>query len=143
VTIEPDGAIAALETSNGTGELASWAVELEERRRSFDRSRVEMMRGYAEVRDCRREFLLNYFGEPIDEPCGHCDNCESGITIDEAEKPFRLNSRVIHPRWGEGLVLRYEGSAIEVLFDAVGYKTLSIAQSLAEGLLRPAPAGEH
>jgi hypothetical protein len=23
--------------------------------------RAEMMRGYAEVRDCRREYLLNYF----------------------------------------------------------------------------------
>jgi ATP-dependent DNA helicase RecQ len=140
VTLRADGTIAAIDTGEGATELAAWAAQLEERRRSFDRSRVEMMRGYAEVRDCRREFLLNYFGEPIDEPCGNCDNCERGIVIEDAEEPFRLNSRVIHARWGEGLVLRYEGSAIEVLFDAVGYKTLSVTQSLAEGLLRPAPA---
>lgn len=143
VTIQAEDAIVAVETEDGTAELASWAAQLEERRRSFDRSRVEMMRGYAEVRDCRREFLLNYFGEPIDEPCGNCDNCERGIIVEDADEPFRLNSRVIHASWGEGLVLRYEGTAIEVLFDAVGYKTLSVTQTLAEGLLRPAPRGER
>ncbi len=143
VTLQADDAVAAAETDDGTAELASWAAQLEERRRSFDRSRVEMMRGYAEVRDCRREFLLNYFGEPIDEPCGNCDNCERGIVVEEADEPFRLNSRVVHARWGEGLVLRYEGTAIEVLFDEVGYKTLSVTQTLAEGLLRAAPRGER
>ncbi|HEV7810025.1 MAG TPA: RecQ family ATP-dependent DNA helicase [Candidatus Limnocylindrales bacterium] len=143
VTVLEGETISAADTEDGTAELASWAAQLEERRRSFDRSRVEMMRGYAEVRDCRREFLLNYFGEPVEEPCGNCDNCERGIVAEEAEEPFRLNSRVVHPRWGEGLVLRYEGTAIEVLFDAVGYKTLSLTQSLAEGLLRPAWLAER
>ena len=44
----------------------------------FDRSRVDMMRAYAETDDCRRAFLLSYFGEPFEPPCGHCDNCEAG-----------------------------------------------------------------
>lgn len=28
--------------------------------------------------------------------------------------------------WGEGLILRYEGDKMVVLFDEVGYKTLSV-----------------
>ena len=35
------------------------AAEAEEMRRSFDRSRVDMMRAYAETGDCRRAFLLS------------------------------------------------------------------------------------
>ncbi|HKJ43566.1 MAG TPA: DNA helicase RecQ [Sunxiuqinia sp.] len=30
---------------------------------------------YAETAICRRIMLLNYFGEKLQEPCGHCDNC--------------------------------------------------------------------
>ena len=29
------------------------------------RSRIEMMRGYAETTGCRRQFLLGYFGEQL------------------------------------------------------------------------------
>ena len=42
---------------------------------AFDRSRVDMMRAYAETDDCRRAFVLSYFGEPFEPPCGNCDNC--------------------------------------------------------------------
>src|SRR3712207_7189254 len=52
--------------------------ELAEQREKVDQSRVEMMRGYAETTDCRRQFLLGYFGEQLDSPCGNCDNCSSG-----------------------------------------------------------------
>ena len=44
-------------------------------RHDADRSRVEMMRGYAESRGCRRAYLLGYFGEDLPEPCGNCDTC--------------------------------------------------------------------
>lgn len=109
-------------------QAAQEAVQAHMARRSFDRSRIEMMSGYAEVHDCRREFLLNYFGEEIDDPCGNCDNCDAGITVKENEEnmPFPINSRVQHRSWGEGLVLRYEGDKMVVLFDDVGYKTLAV-----------------
>src|SRR5204862_5671014 len=109
-------------------EVAQEVVDAHQSRRQFDRSRIEMMRGYAEVHDCRREYLLNYFGEEIDDPCGFCDNCEAGITVEEDEGsfPFPINSRVVHGVWGEGLVERYQGDTIFVLFDDVGYKTLAL-----------------
>ncbi len=48
---------------------------------------------------------------------------------------FPLNSRVRHKTWGEGLVMHYEGDKIVVMFDTVGYKTLSIEVVTENGLL--------
>ena len=42
-----------------SAEAVRAAAEAEEMRRSFDRSRVDMMRAYAETDDCRRAFLLS------------------------------------------------------------------------------------
>jgi ATP-dependent DNA helicase RecQ len=41
--------------------------------------RLQAMIGYCETADCRREVLLNYFGEPYDRRCGYCDNCMEEI----------------------------------------------------------------
>lgn len=100
----------------------------DERQRQLEESRLAMMRSYAETFDCRRQFLLNYFGEKFETPCNYCDNCEAGTTEtgNDSERPFDLNSRVAHKSWGEGMVVRYEGDKVTVLFDDAGYKTLSL-----------------
>src|SRR5581483_484809 len=59
-------------------QAAARAVERARHHRSVERSRVEMMRRYAEMTDCRR-FLLRYFGEAVSEACQHCDNCDAGL----------------------------------------------------------------
>ena len=41
--------------------------------------------------------------------------------------PFPINTKVRHATWGDGLVLRYEGDKMVVLFESVGYKTLATA----------------
>ncbi len=41
---------------------AAAATLAQERRQQFERSPLEMMRGYAELQDCRCLYLLNYFG---------------------------------------------------------------------------------
>ena len=94
--------------------------------------------GFAEVHDCRREFLLNYFGEPFQGPCGNCDNCDRGIGAGTGDMPFPLESRVVHPEWGTGVVQRYEDDTMVVLFDEVGYRTLSVPVVVEHRLLRPA-----
>ena len=130
---------AILWAGNGSDAVAG-TMHAEERRRQIEASRIEMMRQYAELNDCRREYLLNYFGEAYDDPCDACDNCDAGnVIIDESgDHPFPLNSSVNHPKWGEGLVMRYEGDKITVLFDEVGYKTLSQKVVMEGDLLRPA-----
>ncbi|MBB5781741.1 RecQ family zinc-binding domain-containing protein [Nonomuraea jabiensis] len=47
------------------GTAADLARHLAERRRDVERTRLEMMRHYAETDDCRRRFLLGYFGEQL------------------------------------------------------------------------------
>ena len=141
--LEDVGAVEVLPTgevsSSGEGDerdTVEEAAAAEERRREFERSRLEMMRAYAEVRDCRRGFLLNYFGEPFEPPCGNCDNCDAGLVAKPAREPFALGSRIAHGEWGEGAVQRYEGDKMVVLFDEVGYKTLDVALVEERGLLR-------
>ncbi|TYB40258.1 RecQ family ATP-dependent DNA helicase [Micromonospora sp. AP08] len=100
------------------------------------RSRTDMMRRFAESRGCRMQSLLGYFGEQLSRPCGHCDNCQGGTS--EAlpgDGPYPLHSLVRHPKWGSGMVLGYEKDRMTVLFDEVGYKTLSVSVVQAQGLL--------
>ena len=50
-------------------------LDEEEHRRAYEQSRLDMMRGYVETRDCRRRYILNYFGEDSEgETCELCDN---------------------------------------------------------------------
>jgi ATP-dependent DNA helicase RecQ len=99
-----------------------------------------MMRGYAETTDCRRQFLLGYFGEQLDEPCGNCDNCSSGSAqeqdIVDQSSPFAVETPVEHSEWGPGIVMRVEDDRLVVLFEEVGYKTLALAAVTENGLLR-------
>jgi ATP-dependent DNA helicase RecQ len=120
-------------------EAAEAAREFAVRYRSVERSRVEMMRRYAELTDCRRRFLLRYFGEAVADPCGHCDNCDAGRSTPEyAGGRFGLGARVEHRTWGGGVVLDDEGDRLTVLFDDVGYKELLASAVTSEELLRPA-----
>jgi len=136
IAIRPDGDVDVAQMPQDIKALALEAAGAQEHYREFERSRLEMMRGYAETSDCRRCYLLNYFGEGRAEPCGNCDVCEAGIMSPApAEQPFPLNSRVQHRSLGDGLVMRYEGEKIVVLFDDTGYKTLDLALVTASGLL--------
>jgi ATP-dependent DNA helicase RecQ len=122
-------------------EAVQEALRSEEERREFERSRLEMMRAFAETDGCRREFVLSYFGEPFEGPCGRCDNCRAGRVHahHDADEPFAVGARVTHPEWGEGMVQRYDGDrAVVVLFDEVGYKTLALEVVLERGLLEAA-----
>src|SRR5215217_2317654 len=68
VRVAMDGSVASASDAP-SAEAVRAAAEAEERRRSFDRSRVDMMRAYAEAHHCRRAFMLSYFGEPFAPPC--------------------------------------------------------------------------
>ncbi|WP_433532482.1 RecQ family ATP-dependent DNA helicase [Micromonospora sp. CA-263727] len=118
-------------------DAATAAVAEAERQQNLTRSRTDMMRAFAETSACRGQTLLAYFGEQMTAICGHCDNCHAGTSAadDGAVGPFPVHSQVRHPEWGAGLVLGYEESRMTVLFDEVGYKTLSVSVVSEQGLL--------
>jgi ATP-dependent DNA helicase RecQ len=142
VVLTEDGAARPAEDGPSPAEAAAAARELAEHREKVDQSRVEMMRGYAETTRCRRQFLLGYFGEQLDDPCGNCDTCAAGSAAQmgagaEDDIPFAAETPVEHREWGPGVVMRVEEDRLVVLFDEVGYKTLGIAAVTENELLRP------
>ena len=122
-------------------EAAHAALAEAERQQAVQRSRTDMMRAFAEARGCRGQTLLAYFGEQMRQVCGHCDNCATGSStaFDGASGPFPVHSQVRHPEWGAGMVLSYEDDRMTVLFDDVGYKTLSVPVVSEQGLLVAEP----
>jgi ATP-dependent DNA helicase RecQ len=114
-----------------------------------------MMRQYAESARCRGRALLAYFGEDVAHDCGHCDNCLTGAASSPrtsakaaapaqrriGDEPFPVSSGVRHSEWGAGTVMSYEHDRMVVLFEEVGYKTLSVPIVRKGNLLEALPAG--
>ncbi|MFI1926106.1 RecQ family ATP-dependent DNA helicase [Streptomyces sp. NPDC020377] len=156
--------------------------------RKLEQSRVDMMRGYAETTDCRRRFLLGYFGESVPVPCGACGNCTGPVAefaawprrerSETAGRPDKAATRqrrwsragaraggsagavravetvarpaaddhpylpgvlVRHDRWGQGEVMSEGDGKITILFESVGYRTLSLAVVTDKQLLAALP----
>jgi ATP-dependent DNA helicase RecQ len=49
--------------------------ESEEEHKRIERHKLDALLGWCESITCRRQPLLEYFGETLAEPCGNCDNC--------------------------------------------------------------------
>jgi ATP-dependent DNA helicase RecQ len=94
------------------------------REEEIERSRLDMMRRYAEHTGSRRSFLLSYFGQ-------------STPVTGEVE-PFAPGERVVSERWGSGTVQRYDGDQMTVLFDEHGYRDLLVSLVVSRRLLRRA-----
>ncbi len=146
-TWRADGEVRWAGTMSVAAALAASQAETE-REDEIERTRLTMMRRYAELDGCRRSFLLSYFGQDYPGPCGNCDNdltraeaLPSGTPpsgTPPAEAPFAVGARVVSERWGQGTVQRYDGDHVTVLFDEHGYRELFVPLVLQRALLRPA-----
>jgi len=47
----------------------------EEQYKRIEQNKLETLLGFTEITSCRRQALLQYFGETLEKPCGNCDNC--------------------------------------------------------------------
>jgi ATP-dependent DNA helicase RecQ len=118
---------------------AALVAEIEarrERRTHVERRRVEMMRGYAETSRCRRQYLLNYFGEPFEPPCDACDSCRSGRAREpHHDPPVAIGARVRHRDFGEGTVTGFEDGRLTAVYDESGYRTVLADDAISHGTL--------
>jgi ATP-dependent DNA helicase RecQ len=162
IVVDSDGRLFSPATGPVPVEAARLALAEVERHQAVQRTRIDMMRQFAETRTCRGQALLAYFGDGLEAPCGHCDNCLNAT--DEAPPPVPVSKQstvraaeppavpgpsvppdltwappvggiVRHRTWGAGTVLGYEGDRMTVLFDSVGYKTLSVGVVREKDLL--------
>jgi ATP-dependent DNA helicase RecQ len=61
----------------------------EEHKRA-EQHRLNAMLGLCEVISCRRQALLNYFGDHLDEPCGNCDTCLEPVDTWDGTEAARM-----------------------------------------------------
>ncbi|HVW85083.1 MAG TPA: helicase-related protein, partial [Bryobacteraceae bacterium] len=137
-----------------SGSIEDLAAE-EARLHEAELDRIEHIRAYAELLDCRREYLLRWFGEEPEFPrCEFCDNCERTAIQpapppqpalrqplhSEAPEPdpYPARTRVVHGELGRGVVKSAEGDKVIVLFDDAGEKTLSLRFVTEHNLLQKA-----
>jgi ATP-dependent DNA helicase RecQ len=139
VTWGADGEVRWTAAMSVAAALAASEAETQ-REDEVERTRLTMMRRYAEHAGCRRSFLLSYFGQDYPGPCGNCDNDLTRAEPAPVEVPFPVGARVVSERWGEGTVQRYDGDHITVLFDEHGYRELYVPVVLEHSLLRSGPA---
>jgi ATP-dependent DNA helicase RecQ len=138
VGVTADGRLEYRDAAADPGQAVERGVEIAETHQRLIRSRIEMMRGYAETTGCRRQYLLGYFGEQLDQPCGNCDTCAAGTAQAQpsGSGAFPANSAVEHAEWGRGTVMSADDDKVTVVFDDHGYKTLSTPAVREQSLLK-------
>ncbi len=76
VEMLPEGMVRAKLQNGSLAEKALDAAEAQSALHGAELERIEKMRQYAESMNCRRAYLVNYFGEEFGPGCGNCDNCQ-------------------------------------------------------------------
>jgi len=78
----------------------------EEQYKRVERHKLDAMLGLCEMTSCRRQALLNYFGDPAPHPCGNCDNCLTPPQTWDATVPAQKALSCVH-RTGERFGVNY------------------------------------
>ena len=68
--------------------MASSAGSQEHKR--AEQHRLNAMLGLCEITTCRRQALLNYFGETLPGPCGNCDTCLEPVDTWDGTEAARM-----------------------------------------------------
>lgn len=76
-----------------------------------ERRRIDAMLQLCETTDCRRQLLLRYFDEHMENPCGYCDTCADPVATWDATESVRLALSAVY-RTGQRYGVEY---VVEVL----------------------------
>ena len=80
--------------------------ESDEAHKRVERHKLDAMLGLCELTTCRRQALLAYFGEALEQPCGNCDNCLSPPETWDASIPAQKALSCVH-RTGQRFGVNY------------------------------------
>ncbi|MCB1669280.1 MAG: RecQ family ATP-dependent DNA helicase, partial [Pseudomonadales bacterium] len=92
----------------------------EEHKRA-EQHRLNAMLGLCEITSCRRQVLLNYFGDALPEPCGNCDNCLEPVDTWDGTESARMALSAVY-RSGQRFGVNH---VVDIL---LGARTDKIAQ---------------
>jgi ATP-dependent DNA helicase RecQ len=76
IEIEAQGTVRTVADPGTLANKAEEASHAQAERHEAELERIDKMTLYAESLDCRRNYLLSYFGEDGAPTCGNCDNCQ-------------------------------------------------------------------
>ena len=78
----------------------------EEQYKRIEHHKLEAMLGFTEITSCRRQALLDYFGENLNQPCGNCDNCLTPVETWDATVAAQKALSCVH-RTGQRFGVNY------------------------------------
>jgi len=111
-----------------------WA--LIDRRRSAELSKLQAVQKYAYTRDCRRGFVLKYFGDPAARPrCSGCDNCLGVTAVAMAEEDGGSSARRSRRKTGPGKA-RVDETSDDLVMGAAEERLLAALKTVRTKIAR-------
>lgn len=62
----------------------------------IESQKLNAILGYAETSQCRRQLLLQYFGQTLEQPCGACDNCHAPPAVIDMTREAQMALSTVH-----------------------------------------------
>ncbi len=78
----------------------------EEKYKRVEHHKLETMLAFTDITSCRRQSLLRYFDENLDDPCGNCDNCLTPVETWDASVAAQKALSCVH-RTGQRFGVNY------------------------------------
>ncbi len=78
----------------------------DEKHKRIERHKLDSMLGFSELTSCRRQALLKYFGDHLQEPCGNCDTCLTPVETWDATVVAQKALSCVH-RTGQRFGVNY------------------------------------
>ena len=96
-------------------------------------ARLRALVNFAQATTCRRQVLLQYFGE-ASEPCGNCDACLGFVGLDQTAAPILLRGRTK----SKAATGRQAASAVDPRSDGLLQRLKAVRMKLAKARGVPA-----
>ncbi|NNL06607.1 MAG: ATP-dependent DNA helicase RecQ, partial [Gammaproteobacteria bacterium] len=80
--------------------------DADEKHKRSEQHKLQSMLGFCELTSCRRQGLLRYFGEQLEQPCGNCDTCLSPVETWDATVVAQKALSAVH-RTGQRFGVAY------------------------------------